>query len=314
LTKPQLARFLVTRGLWLVFLELTLVRLGFFFSFNFHLMVGAVIWVLGWSMVILAAVQFLPRWVVAAFAIALIVGHNATDAITPETFGSLGWLWNILHALDPPPPMPLGDRYVLVTPYKIIPWAGVMAAGYALGPVFRLPVGRRKLTLACLGLALAASFIVLRWTNLYGDPKPWSLQHDGLFTLFSFVNCTKYPPSLLYLLMTLGPALMALAAFDRPPGPMARQVITIGRVPLFFYLLHLPLIHGLAVLTSYLHHGTVAPWLLTPPQDASAPYGYGYSLPVVYVVWVAVVLLLYPLCAWFAELKRRHPGGWLSYL
>jgi uncharacterized membrane protein len=314
LTKLQLARFLVTRGLWLIFLEFTLVRLGFFFTLDFHELQALVIWVLGCSMVLLAGLQFLPRPLLLLLALAMIFGHNALDNIKPEAFGSFNWLWIALHS-GVESGIPLGNGYVLKPAYKLIPWVGVMALGYCLGPAFGLNPPLRRRWFFALGLATIAGFLVGRMDNRYGDPLPWAPQADPLRTAMSFLNCEKYPPSLCYLQMTLGPALVALAAFDRPPGWIARRIIVIGRVPLFFYLLHLPLIHGLAVLASCIsNHGAVDAWLFSPPLPEGAPPGYGYPLPVVYAVWFGALLLLYPLCAWFAGLKRKYPGGILSYL
>lgn len=324
-SKGRLAAFLVSRGLWLVVLEFTLARLGFFFSLDYHFLLGLVLWALGWSMVILAGLVFLPRWFVAAFGVALVAGHNAFDGVTQEAFGRLSWLWNFLHYIPPGPPLgvQLGGSCELFAPYKIIPWAGVMALGYALGAAYWLESSTRRLVLFSLGLAATAAFVALRWPNWVvhlpwgewrGDPRPWSEQSDAFRTALSFVNCTKYPPSLLFLLMTLGPALAALAVFDRPSGWVGARLITIGRVPLFFYLIHAPVIHGLAIVVSLVQYGKVLPWLVAPPQFAEAPNGYGYGLAVLYLVWVLVVITLYPLCAWFAGVKQRHRSAWLSYL
>jgi len=194
-----------------------------------------------------------------------------------------------------------------------------MAAGYAFGAVLKRERVERRRIVLWLGVGLTAAFVLLRAVDLYGDPRPWSAQPTALFTLFSFLNCSKYPPSLLYLLMTLGPSLIALAAFDRDLGRWARPIIVFGRVPLFFYLLHIPLIHGVAVLLSYLRYGR-ADWLFTVPpfwarEAANAyPPDYGYGLGGVYLIWLAVVLALYLPCRWFADLKQRRRDPWLSYL
>lgn len=315
-SKSQLSWYLLTRGLWLVVLELTVVRLGFYFSWDFHLIVCLVIWTIGWSMVILAGLCFLPRWVILLIALIQIVGHNAANSLDPGAFGSLKWLWVLLHdSSDEHAIIYLGHGYRLVAPYKIIPWSGVMALGYAIGPIWKLDPSRRRRWLIGLGLITILTFVAVRGINKYGDPKPWQVypQRPWLSAL-SFVNCEKYPPSLDFLLMTLGPALIALALLERPPGPIGRRVSVFGRTPLFFYLLHLPLIHGLACATSYLAYRDVLWWLVAPPQFAWAPFSYGYSLPIVYLTWVLVLLLLYLPCIWFDQLKRRDRSGWLSYL
>jgi uncharacterized membrane protein len=312
----ELSWFLLTRGLWLVLLELTWVRcLGWQFNFDFHFAMGIVIWAIGWSMVALAALVFLPlRWVTTA-GILMIASHNLFDYVGPEGLGSLGWFWRILHSGGMIVP---AGGYRFAVGYPLIPWIGVMAAGYGFGSLLlREPVERRK-WLFGLGALLTALFVLLRALNFYGDPDPWSPQRNALFTLFSFLNCHKYPPSLLYLLMTLGPALLALSVLDRGTPRWLKPVLVFGRVPLFYYLVHLPLIHGLAVLASYLHYGQANWWFGNPPEGPNSPSlrpsDYGYGLPIVYLVWLGVVLALYPVCRWFAEVKRRRRDPWLSYL
>src|SRR5213596_173936 len=287
-SRTELSWFLLTRGLWLVFLELTWVRcLGWQFNFDFHFAMGIVIWAIGWSMVALSGLVFLPlRWV-TTFGILMIASHNLFDYVKPESWGSLGWFWKILHSGGIIVPV---DGYRFAAGYPLIPWIGVMAAGYGFGALLlREPIERRKWLLG-LGALLTALFILLRAINVYGDPGSWSGQKNTLFTLFSFLNCHKYPPSLLYLLMTLGPALLALALLDRGTPRWLKPVLVFGRVPLFYYLLHLPLIHGLAVVTSYLHYGQATWWFATPDAPVARPSDCGYSLPVVYLVWLGVVL------------------------
>lgn len=314
-TKGELAWFLSTRGFWLVLLELTLVQFGWTFRIDPHALSGAVIWALGWSMIVLAALIYLPVWGVATFGIVMIATHNLLDPIQPEAFGSWSWLWTVLHVQGP---IQLSPDYLFFIAYPLIPWVGVMAAGYAFGALLqRERAGRRKL-LFFVGLGLTTAFIILRAINLYGDPQPWSPHKSALFTLLSFLNCAKYPPSLLYLLMTLGPAILALSCFDRDLGKWAKPIVVFGRVPLFFYLLHLPLIHGIAVLLSYLRYGNGGGVWYGPMWDSQTaalyPKDYGYGLLVVYAVWLLVILLLYPLCRWFAEMKQRRREPLLSYL
>lgn len=265
-------------------------------------------------MVSLAALVFLPRWGIAAVALVMIAGHNLLDPLSATQFGALDWLWIILHKGGTIQVTPDFRLFVL---YPLIPWIGVMAAGYALGLLLLRPAAERRRWFIALGLGLILLFILLRWTNLYGDPQPWAPQRNALMTLLSFVNTTKYPASLLFLAMTLGPTLLLLAVFDRlqEPGLLARPLLILGRVPLLYYIVHMMVIHGMAVLFSYLRYGQ-APWLFgTGWADPSQlPRGYGYELPVVYLVWLAVVVLVYPLCYWFAGLKRRHRWWWLSYL
>jgi uncharacterized membrane protein len=196
--------------------------------------------------------------------------------------------------------------------YPFIPWVGVMAAGYAFGTLVQRPPDERRRLFLRLGLAVTAAFVALRWSNLYGDPVPWSVQPDPVYTVLSFLNTTKYPPSLLYLLMTLGPAIALLGLVDRASGPVVRFFVVFGRVPFLYYIVHLYLIHGLTLVAAAVT-GQAA------PNDLRVfflfyPKNFGFSLGVVYAIWVGVVLALYPLCWWFARLKARRKDAWLSYV
>jgi uncharacterized membrane protein len=309
-TQRELSAFLFTRGLWLVLLEMTVVRLGWMYNVDYTFSFGQVIWAIGWSMVVLSVLVFLPVRLTALFGVAMIALHNAFDSIRPAQLGVFGWLWQILHAggaIDYAP----GYRFEAA--YPLIPWIGVMAAGYAFGEILRFEPAKRRRVLLQLGLALSAGFVILRALNAYGDPHPWIPQKNLAFTFLSFLHCEKYPPSLLYLLMTLGPAIAALALAELWKGPVGRFFITFGRVPLFYYILHLFLIHGSALCTAYLMGYDVRFMMSnTPPWEWPGMWGFG--LPVVYAVWIAAVVLLYFPCRWFADLKRRRKETWLSYL
>lgn len=313
-TKKELAWFLLTRGLWLAFLEITYVRsLGWEFNFDFHHVSAAVLWSIGWSMVVLSALVFLPSWAIATFGIAMIALHNWSDSVTAQSWGSLGWLWIILHQGGPFSP---AKGYTFIAAYPLVPWIGVLAVGYSFGGIMvKEPLARRRWILG-LGIGLTLLFVVLRWTNWYGNPRPWKEQSSFLFTVFSFIDCHKYPPSLLYLLMTLGPALILLSFLDRGTPRILRPLLVFGRVPLFYYLLHLPVIHALAVLVALIRYGR-ADWLFNNPfsgQSTTVPKDNGFGLLVVYLIWIGLVLALYPACRWFADLKRRRRDAWLSYL
>jgi uncharacterized membrane protein len=308
-TKRELSRFLFTRGLWLILLELTVTRcLGWQFNFDYHVTLLLVLWALGWAMIVLSALVYLPASVVAAFGVVMIATHNLFDSVE-----STNPLWSILHSpnfiLNRP------GRIVFVT-YALVPWIGVTAAGYGLGQIYRWPAERRKAFLVPLGIGLTAAFCVLRGINVYGDPLPWSTQRSAVFTVLSFLNTTKYPPSLVYLLMTLGPALLFLWAVDAGTPRWLRPALTIGEVPMFYYLLHIPLIHGLAVALCYARYGQVH-WMFESPSlgqfPITPPPEWGYSLPIVYLVWAGVLVTLYPLCRWFRGLKQRRNNAWLSY-
>ena len=309
-TKKQLSWFLITRGLWLIVLELTLVRLGWFPLAGLSFFALQVIWVLGVSMIVLAGLIYLPLRLIAAIGVLMIATHNLLDRFTTERFGALGWLWRLLHESEPW--QPVSGVFVIVV-YPLIPWIGVMAAGYAFGQLLLLERTRRRKVLLALGLSLTLAFIILRATNLYGDPRAWSSQSSLVYTLLSFLKTEKYPPSLLFLLMTLGPAIALLPLFERARGALARFFITFGRVPLFFYLLHVPLIHLIALISDFaLYRRPV--FDIAFATQSPPPAGYGYPLAVVYLIWIGVVLALYPLCRWFAGVKRRRRAAWLSYL
>ncbi|HEV7891629.1 MAG TPA: heparan-alpha-glucosaminide N-acetyltransferase domain-containing protein [Pyrinomonadaceae bacterium] len=316
-TKKELSMFLLTRGLWLILLELTLVRFGWFFNFDYHLVILQVIWVIGWGLVVLAGLVFLPTRVIAAFGLALIALHNLLDGFKAKDFGALRGLWVVLHEQNV---LTLAPGFSAFVVYPLVPWVGVIAAGYAFGEILTLERERRRRLLFGIGFAAVALFVVLRFVNAYGDPLPWASQEPGTwYTFLSFLNTQKYPPSLLFLLMTLGPSVIALALFDRgrEPGALARPFVVFGRVPLFYYLLHFPLVHLVAVVFAYVKYGR-AEWLFVnwppPGQPQPEPEGYGYNLLVVYAVWLGVVLALYPLCRWFAGVKSRRRDAWLSYL
>jgi uncharacterized membrane protein len=302
--------FLFTRGLGLVLLEVTLVRFAWTFSLFPHFVLLQVIWAIGVSMVVLSGLIYLPRWAIAAIGIAMIAGHNLLDGIQAEQLGSLGWLWHVLHQPALLHPRPDVAAFAL---YPLIPWIGVMAAGYALGPVMLYePVSRRR-WLVGLGLAVTLGFVLLRATNVYGDPAPWALHDNITATVLSFLDTEKYPPSALYLAMTLGPALIALAAFEEAKGKLARFFVIFGRVPLFYYVAHLLLLHTMAVAFAAATHGDIA-WLFGGMPIEAKSGGYGLGLPGVYLVWIMAVAILYLPCRWFAGVKRRRSDAWLSYV
>lgn len=323
----DLSRFLVTRGVWLVLLELTVIRVMWTFNVEFdkYLLAG-VIWVIGWSMILLAGLVRLPVAVVGAVGLAIIAGHNVLDGRFWQLADSIGdsqWagLWKILYFSFFAGPVTIGaGGPLLMVLYSIVPWAGVMAAGYAFGTIVTTGAARRRRLCLGIGLSAIALFLMLRGLNLYGDPNPWGLPSgDGrpaMPALLGFLNTTKYPASLLFLLMTLGPAITLMALLDTARGTFARWLTVFGRVPLFFYMLHIPLIHVLAMVVSVVTLGSVSPWLFAnhPMGNPPAPDGYAWSLSLLYLVWVAAIGLLYVPCRWFADLKARRHDWWLSYL
>ena len=309
-TKPELAKFLLTRGMWLILLEFTVIRFGWLFNLDYTLSFGQVIWAIGASMVVLSGLIFLSTRAITIFGVGMIVLHNSLDNITPSQVGIFGWPWQIIHSggiIGFPP------NYLYIALYPLVPWVGVMAAGYGFGSLLLKEESARREMLLKLGVGMIAAFIVIRAINLYGDHIPWSTQNSILFTALSFIRCEKYPPSLLYLLMTLGPAIAILPFLEKIKGKIGRFFIVIGRVPLFYYVIHIYLIHALAIVVAYFSvHDVTFLFLNGPP--GTWPNTYGFNLAIVYLIWIAVVASLYPACRWFADVKRRRKEVWLSYL
>jgi len=306
-TKPELSRFLWTRGLWLILLDMTVIRFSWAFNWDFSFNFMMILWPIGFAMIVLAGLVYVPAHIVGILGVVIIASHNLFDRVQPEAFGALSGLWRLLHANGT---IQLGAQSVLVVSYALIPWLGVMMAGYGFGTLLVLERERRRKVLLKLGLALCALFVALRAINIYGDMKPWTHQKTAFLTGLSFIDCTKYPPSLLYVLMTIGPGIVFIALTDRPMGKLGQPFVIFGRVPLFYYLLHAPLIHLLAVAIAGTNYQVPLGSFLGAPHKT----GYGYGLGVVYALWILVVLILYPACRWFADLKRRRRDAWLSYL
>ncbi|HJY36435.1 MAG TPA: heparan-alpha-glucosaminide N-acetyltransferase domain-containing protein [Steroidobacteraceae bacterium] len=303
-SRADLSRFLFTRGLWLAALEVTFMSLVWTFNVRYdHGLFLQVIWAIGVSMMVLALLVHLPMRAIALFSVVVICGHNFLDSIEPQDFGAWASLWSVLHVFGPIP-------HAFVA-YPLIPWIAVMSLGYCIGSLFELGREQRVQRFMWLGTASLVAFVVLRAPNVYGDPSDWTLQGTTLNTLLSFVNVQKYPPSLHYLLITLGVGFLLLAAFESARGKVSEVLRTFGQVPLFFYVLHVALAHLAAgIVGSAMGFGyalLTADFMLVPQQ-------WGFSLPVVYLAWILVVATLYPACRWFAAVKRRRSDWWLSYL
>lgn len=325
----DVSRFLVTRGIWFVLVDVTVLRVLWTFNFNFRQYMAAnVIWCIGWSMIILAGLRKLPLRVVAAIALVVIFGHNLLDGVAGGLGQSLGddWignLWRVLYLGFFASPVRLPGGAPLAVLYVLVPWFAVMAAGYAFGAIVTMEPARRNRLCLTIGLGAIALFLVLRGFNLYGDPGPWSSPgpptpngRPQLPALLSFLNTTKYPASLLFLLMTLGPTIALIPFLEKARGPVARFMTVFGKVPFFFYLLHIPLIHVAAMIVSKIRMGTVVPWLFTnlPIAPPRPPAGYQWSLKLLYIVWLIVVVILYFACRWYADLKERRKSRWMAYL
>jgi uncharacterized membrane protein len=304
----SLSRFLWTRGVWLIVLELTIVDFAFTFSTRYQLAV--VFWTLGWSMIALAALVRAPRWVIVAISLAMVLLHNCFDGVRAS-----GWTVNsvVLSLLHFPSLHVTASGRVIGIFYPLVPWIGVMALGYVFGHLYRMEQRRRRGLMLAIGAAITLAFVILRLTNWYGDPGPWTHQRSVVMTICSFLNCTKYPPSLCFLLMTLGPAILFLAAVDGKHLRIARPVLIYGRVPLFFFIVHLYAIHLTAIILALVYHQPTR-WLFHGAVIAGAPAGYGHGLVFVYAIWGAIMVAVYPACRWYANLKRRSNNVLFSYL
>ncbi len=308
-TPAELGRFLATRGLWLVFLELVVVHFGWFPDPEFRVTLLQVMWALGWSMLLLAGLSRLPLAVVVGFGGLLIAGHNLLDPVRAAQLGAWGPLWKLLHE---PGVYRINPQHLLIIGYPLVPWCGVMAVGYGLGALIHRAPQRWPRYALGLGAAATVLFVLLRLLNGYGEPQPWHGQNSALYTLLSFLSCSKYPPSLLYLLMTLGPALLFLGAMQRAAaGALARPLVTLGRAPLLFYVAHLFLLRYTSLPIGYAVLGRAA----LDTSHGNFFLSLNFPLWTVYLSWVVTVLLLYPLCRWFVGVRARHPDKrWLSYL
>jgi uncharacterized membrane protein len=317
----EVSWFLVTRGLWLVVLNFTVVwYLGWSWQLDLKFIEAGIINAIGISMIVLAGVIWLPRWAIAAVALGQVFGHNLLDGIQPGQFGDLAWLWTLLHVKGG---FALGSTRIDFY-YPLIPWMGVMMLGYLFGPtVLALPEVRRQ-RLLLLGFGALALFFSLRLTNVYGDLHPWSAQATPLRSAFAFFNVQKYPPSLDYLLVTLGLGLLGLLWLQRWSSAQAGigatlrgAVLTFGRVPLFFYLVHLPLCHTFAFVACVVT-GRDTAWLFgawtAPDKFPYSEPGGGFGLLTIYGAWLVLLVVLYPACRWLAQLKQRRRDAWLSYL
>ncbi|MFL5636964.1 MAG: DUF1624 domain-containing protein [Gemmatimonadaceae bacterium] len=318
-SKQALSRYLATRGLILVLLELTVIRIAWTFNFDFgHYLLAGVIWMLGWCMVLMAAIIWLPTRAIAAFGVAIIFLHNLMDFLPGSvgqqlSEGSMAPLWQILYFGGPILFGP--DGATLAVLYSIVPWIGVMAAGYAFGAILKLEPQRRDRICITIGSAAIVLFLVLRVIDGYGDPRHWRAPGPAP-ALLRFINTTKYPASLDFLLMTLGPAILLVPLAERARGKIGQFISTFGRVPMFYYLLHIPTIHLAAVVVSLVRSGTVSPWLFAnhPMMSPPPPDGYMWPLSLLYLVFIIVVAVLYWPSRWYARAKAERRAGWMRYI
>jgi uncharacterized membrane protein len=308
-SRGDLSRFLLTRGLWLLLVEVIWIHLAMTLDIGWHWTLLQVLWAIGWSMIALAGLVWLPTWAIGVIGVAIVAGHNLLP-FPPRMPAPLPW--KILEAGGP---LRFGENHVVMFGYPLLAWIGVMASGYAFGALLQmkpLKPAMRQSMLALIGGGMIMLFVALRLVNRYGDPFPWETQKDATFTFMSFLNTTKYPPSLDFVLMTLGPAILILSLLDRVKVSPNNFVVVFGRVPFFYYVIHFPLISISAFLVYLSQYGKQ---IFTWHPPFGMPQEVGFSLPVVYAVWVVLVVSLYWPCRRFAEYKRAHPKNrWLSYL
>jgi uncharacterized membrane protein len=314
-TTKELSLFLFTRGLWLVFAELFILSLFRTFNPSFHFFNLQVIWVIGVSMMFLSAMIYMKRSILLLTGILLIAGHNLLDNVHVPGNNIAAFLWALLHEVG-------YFKFANITfhvHYPAIPWIGIMAVGYCFGSLFirGFNAGKRRTILLSVGLITTALFLIMRYINVYGDPSHWSPQKNTAFTILSFLNVTKYPPSLLYALMTLGPAMVFLALAEKPLNAIGKRITVFGRVPMFYYLIHILLIHLSALVAAVISGYKWSDMVLTTMINRSpALKGYGFNLLTVYIVWVSLIFILYPISKWFDQYKRTHRSGqwWLTYV
>ena len=308
--KNAVSLFLVKRGVWMIVLELVIIC--FLWQFSYDVLFLQVIWVIGWSMVFMAGLIWLPRWSLLVITIALIGGHQLLTTLEPQqpTIDTLGWVFFHKPAFF----ISLGDSLPpLFAVYPLIPWVAIMVAGYLIGAWFANTPQYRKRHLYGLGGGLLVFFIILRATNSYGDPRPWDVQSRGfIFSVLSFINVSKYPPSLLYLCLTIGVACLLLAAFEGVQNKVIQFLMVFGKVPLFFYVLHIPLINAGAMVWTYLDFGRPVNFFFAP--RSSWPSTYEPHLWLTYIVWVVLLTGLYFACRWYGRFKQTHSNWWLTYL
>jgi uncharacterized membrane protein len=314
-SKPELSGFLIKRGLWLILVEMVLVTFALTFNPLYNNIFLQVIWAIGISMVILGLVVRLPYPVIFALAVLILAGHNLLDYPEAARKNDVGFFWDLVHngRFDT---YLLAPNYRLVIIYAFLPWTGIMLMGYCAGRLFEptFDPDRRKKILISVGFGAIALFIVLRLINGYGNPFPWQPQDSALQTFYSFMNIQKYPPSLMYACITLGPALIVLALLENVQNRFTAFVRVFGRVPFFYYVIHFYVIHILTVIAFYLSGYGSNDIVSQQVPFLFRPLNFGYDLWAVYLVWALLIAMLYPLCKWYDRYKSTHFQWWLSYL
>jgi uncharacterized membrane protein len=313
-TRAQLSGFLIKRGLWLIVVEFIFITFAFSLDPLYHALIFQVIWAIGVSMVILGVLVWLPLWTIGLVAILLFFGHDLLDHMQLPTSGAAGFLWKLWFTAAVSV-FQADKTHVLVVIYAILPWTGVMLAGYVTGQVYSpsFDQQRRRNILLIAGIALCLLFVILRVFNIYGDPAPWTVQRTSALSVISFFNVSKYPPSLLYLCMTIGPGLWLLALIEKTGTVFSRMLVVYGNVPLFYYLLHFYLLRLVNIILFYAE-GFSGKNVAPPGQLIFRPAQFGVSLTGVYLIWLMVIIILYFPCRGYGRYKRAHHYWWLSYL
>jgi uncharacterized membrane protein len=313
--KKELSIFLLSRGFWLIILEIVVVRFGLLFNFYFDVTILQVIWAIGASMIVMAALIHLSYRSILMIGILIVFGHNIFDYFALEAGDPMFGLWIIIRQAGF---FSLTESNALFVPYPFLPWLGIMILGFCLGKLYtgEYTKEERRKFLMQLGFGVIILFVILRFINLYGDPAPWSVQKNGLFTLMSFLNTTKYPVSLMYTLMTLGPVMVILSLMEGVNTSILKPFHVFGRVPMFYYILHFMLIHTISL---FLFMNKTGRSFQELDFHFNKSFGGitvegGYSLAVTYLLWLAVVIFLYPLCVWYNRYKSTHRDWWLSYI
>lgn len=314
-SRRALSFYLLKRGVWLVFAEFFVITLGWTFNPAYPIFNLQVIWAIGISMIVLSAMVYMSRLYILLTGVLLIAAHNLLDNVHVPGNGIAGFLWSFLHE---PGDYVLGRFHIFVR-YPVMPWVGIMAVGYYFGSLYNTGYDavKRKKTLLDTGACAIALFIILRSFNFYGDAAQWSMQKNAVFSILSFLNVTKYPPSFLYTLITLGPAMIFLSMAEKPLNIVTEKVVVFGRVPFFYYVIHLYLIHLFAIIGAMILGYSWSDMILSDRVNRVAELkGYGFNLFIVYLVWIVLVILLYPCCKWFDGYKRNNQSAksWLTYL
>ncbi|MBS1933025.1 MAG: DUF1624 domain-containing protein [Bacteroidetes bacterium] len=314
-TKAELSAFLIRRGIWLILVEVFIMSLAFTFNPLYNVIIFQVIWAIGISMVLLALVVRLPMKVILAIGLTIVLLHNLLDYPEMQRNGNVGFWWDLLHHGRFSMYTIFPNHFLLIL-YAFVPWFGVMCCGYYFGQLYEKNFSseKRKKILIRLGISIILFFIILRAINLYGNPFPWSTQKNFVYTVLAFLNVNKYPPSLMYLCMTLGPAILSLAFLEHLQGKLVNAFVVFGRVPFFYYVVHFYYIHFLCVIAFYLSGYTSKDIIPKSTPFLFRPDNFGYSLPVMYAIWLFIIITLYPLCKWYSNYKTSHNKWWLSYI